>query len=113
MCGRRQKFFRSTKHPAPRRRIFFVKLSEHLYSFLSLDHYTRRQLDRIVMDLAVTRNTVESIEKSLPGLQERFDLQESRLTRLERKVFALWVIGPLLVGGMTFAKNFQTWLTEH
>ena len=64
------------------------------------------------MDLAVTRNTVESIEKNLNGIQVRFDDQGDRLTRLERKVFALWVIGPILLTGIASLSTLKTWFTE-
>ena len=60
------------------------------------DEYTRQRFDRVAEDVAVVRTKVESIEKSLGGIHERYGSQESRLRSLERRVFAIWLIGPSL-----------------
>ncbi len=78
-----------------------------------LDAYTRQRLDRMAVDVAVTRNSVEAIEKNLAGVKEHFENQEFRLLRVERRVFALWLIGPFLVATAVFLKTFKTWLTEN
>ena len=70
-----------------------------------LDDYSRKRLDRLAVDMAVTRSTVEGIEKRLITIGGRFGNHENRLKKLERRVFALWVLGPVLVGAVTFLKN--------
>ena len=52
-----------------------------------LDAYTRQRLDRMAVDVAVTRNSVEAIEKNLAGVKEHFENQEFRLLRVERRVY--------------------------
>lgn len=70
-----------------------------------LDNYSRQRLDRLVVDMAVTRTTVEGIEKRLISIGGRFENHETRLKKVERRVFALWVLGPLLLGAVIFLKN--------
>lgn len=76
------------------------------------DDYTRRRFDRVAEDVAVVRTKVESIEKSLGGVHESYASQESRLRRVERRVFGIWLIGPIALGGVAFLKTFKNWLTE-
>jgi hypothetical protein len=71
-----------------------------------LDTYTRKRLDEVAVDVAVTRNTVETIEKRLSTFCARFGEQETRLKQVERRVFAIWVLGPVLLGIAAFLKNF-------
>ncbi len=78
-----------------------------------LDDYTRRRFDRAVEDVAVTRNKVEGIERFLVAIKDRVEVQETRLVRLERKVFALWLIGPLMVGVFAFLQSFKAWVMEN
>ena len=75
-----------------------------------LDEYTRKRFDQAAEDIAVVRTKVESIEKNLAVFQEQFDLQEMRLGGVERRLFAVWIIGPILVGVVAFLKSFQHWL---
>ncbi len=78
-----------------------------------LDDYTRRRFDRAVEDVAVTRNKVEGIERFLVAIKDRVEVQETRLVRLERKVFALWLIGPLMVGVFAFLQSLKAWVMEN
>ncbi len=78
-----------------------------------LDDYTRRRFDRAVEDVAVTRNKVEGIERFLVAIKDRVEVQETRLVRLERKVFALWLIGPLMVGAFAFLQSLKAWVMEN
>lgn len=75
-----------------------------------LDEYTRQRFDRVADDVAVVRTKVESIEKSLGITQRQFDAQATRLGRLERRLFAMWVFGPIAVGVLAFLKSFTDWL---
>lgn len=77
-----------------------------------LDEYTRRRFDRAAEDIAVVRTKVESIEQNLAVFQEQINSQQTRLGRAERRLFAVWIIGPILVGVAGFLKSFQHWLTE-
>ena len=70
-----------------------------------LDSYTRKKLDRLAVDMAVTRSTVEGIEKGLASIGARFENHETRMRRVERRIFALWVLGPVLLGVVTFLRN--------
>ncbi len=70
-----------------------------------LDTYTRKRLDRLAVDMAVTRSTVEEIEKRLVSIVAHFENHETRMKRVERKIFALWVLGPALLGVVTFLRN--------
>ena len=70
-----------------------------------VDNYTRQRLDRLVVDMAVTRTAVEGMEKQLASIGGRFGNQETRLKKVERKVFALWVLGPALVGLAVFLRH--------
>ena len=76
-----------------------------------LDEYTRRRFDRAAEDIAVVRTKVESIEKSLAGFQEQFDSQQTRLGRVERRLFAVWIIGPILVAVAGYLKSIQNSFT--
>ena len=78
-----------------------------------MDDYTRRRFDRAVEDVAVTRNKVEGIERFLVAIKDRVEVQETRLARLERKVFALWLIGPLMVGVFAFLQSLKAWVMEN
>ena len=78
-----------------------------------LDDYTRRRFDRAVEDVAVTRNKVEGIERFLVAIKDRVEVQETRLVRLERKVFALWLIGPLMVGAFAFPQSLKPSVMEN
>ncbi len=77
-----------------------------------LDEYSRQRLDSMVVDVAVTRSKVEAIELSLSRMCEQSDVQGTRLLRLERRVFTIWVLGPILLGAATFLHSFKTWLLE-
>ena len=70
-----------------------------------LDEYTRQRFDRIADDVAVTRAKVELIEHSLSGVREQFEAQDERLGRVERRVFAMWVLGPIAVGAAAFLNS--------
>jgi len=76
------------------------------------DEYTRGRFDRLVEDAAVTRNKVEMMERHLARLNRRDEEQEARLARAERRIFALWVVGPALVGASLFLQSLKTWLLE-
>ncbi len=76
------------------------------------DEYTQRRFDRMVEDVAVTRNKVEAIERFLGSTRAQFEEQESRLVRLERKIFAVWLIGPVLLGLAAFMQSIRSWLTD-
>ena len=78
-----------------------------------LDDYTRRRFDRAVEDVAVTRNKVEGIERFLVAIKDRVEVQETRLARVERKIFALWLIGPLLVGVFASLRSLRAWVMEN
>ena len=72
----------------------------------------RQRFDRVAEDVAVVRTKVELIEKRLGVVHDQFDSQGTRLGRLERRLFAIWVFGPIAVGGLVFLKFFKNWLTE-
>ena len=78
----------------------------------NLDEYTKQRLDKVAVDVAVTRSMVESMEKNMASIMIQSGTQESRLTRLEKRMFALWVIGPLLLGVATVLHSYKSWLTE-
>lgn len=61
----------------------------------------------------MTRNKVEGIERFLVAIKDRVEVQETRLVRLERKVFALWLIGPLMVGVFAFLQSLKAWVMEN
>lgn len=71
-----------------------------------VDTYTRQRLDGLAVDMAATRSTVEAIDRRLVGLCTRLSDQEARLKKAERRVFAIWVLGPVLLGVITFFRNF-------
>lgn len=73
----------------------------------------QRRFDRLIEDVAATRARVEEIHQGLGHLRAEAEEQRSRLGRLERRVFALWVIGPVLVGALATLKSFRTWMLEH
>ena len=74
------------------------------------DAYTRQRFDRLVEDTAVTRNKVEAIEQHLLHLKRRSEAQSQRLAQAERRIFALWVIGPALLGAGLFLQSVKAWL---
>ena len=74
------------------------------------DGYVQGRFDRMVEDVAITRSKVESMEKNLAVIHERYDSHEARLSRLERKMFALWLVGPLLLGVAVALGNMRVWL---
>ncbi|MCZ6627168.1 MAG: hypothetical protein O7E56_02960 [SAR324 cluster bacterium] len=78
-----------------------------------LDEYSRQRLDRVAIDVAFTRNTVQAIKDNFSSVKEQFENQESRLIRVERRVFALWIIGPIAIAGTSFLKTFKTWFMEN
>jgi hypothetical protein len=73
----------------------------------------QRRFDRLIEDVAATRARVEAIHQSLAHLRSAAEEQRTRLGRLERQVFALWVIGPALMGAVATLKTFRTWLLEN
>lgn len=80
-------------------------------SFADLsDGYTQGRFDRMAEDVAITRSKVESMERNLAVIHERYDSHEARLSRLERKLFALWLVGPLLLGLAVALGNMRAWL---
>jgi len=80
-------------------------------SFAGLsDGYAQGRFDRMAEDVAITRSKVESMEKGLAVIHERHDAHEARLSRLERKLFALWLVGPLLLGAAAAMGNMRAWL---
>jgi len=77
-----------------------------------LDEYTRCRFDRMAENVAVTRNKVEAIERHFCRLRGESEAQERRLGKLERKVAALWIVGPALVGLAALLANLKTWFLE-
>lgn len=77
-----------------------------------LDAYSQRRLDRMAEDVAVTRHKVEAIERLLSARGQELREQEGRLDRLERRLFALWVLGPILVGGAMVLQSLKSWFSE-
>ncbi len=73
------------------------------------DGYTQGRFDRMAVDVAITRSKVESIEKNLAAIDDRYQRQEERVVRLERKMFALWLIGPLALGVAALLGNLRGW----
>lgn len=76
---------------------------------ISTDDYRRRRFDVMAENVAVTRTKVESIEKTIVSAQARHEKQEERLVKLERKVFALWLIAPIVLGISAAMVNARTW----
>ena len=76
------------------------------------DEDTRERMDRMAEDVAVTRNKVEAIERILSANRGESNVYRDRLGRLERKVFAIWILGPIVVGGAALVPTLRTWLTE-
>ena len=76
------------------------------------DAYTRERMDRMAEDVAVTRNKVEAIERILTANRGESNVYRDRLGRLERKVFAIWILGPIVVGGAALVQTLRTLLTE-
>ena len=74
--------------------------------------YTRERIDRMADDVAVTRNKVEAIERILAANQGDSHEYRDRLGRLERKVFAIWILAPLVMGGAALVQTLRAWLTE-
>ena len=79
---------------------------------LSHEIHWRERLNRIQVDVAITRTKVESIEKSLAAMREETISHNGRLGALERKMFSLWLIGPLFLGVAAFFNTIRTWLLE-
>ena len=75
------------------------------------DAYTRERMDRMAEDVAVTRNKVEAIERILTANRGESNVYRDRLGRMERKVFAIWILGPIGVVGAAFVQTWRPWLT--
>lgn len=79
-----------------------------------MNEYTQKRFDQLAEDVAVTRIKVEAIEKSLCRFHTERLGQETRISQLEKKVFSLFFIGPVLLGGVAFmslfVNTFKTWL---
>jgi len=71
-----------------------------------VDTYTRKRLDSVADDVAATRSTVEAIEHRLVGMCRQLNGYDTRLKKVERRVFTLWMLGPVLLGLATFLKTF-------
>lgn len=67
-----------------------------------MEAYTRQRLDQVAEDCAYTRSKIEMIERTLSDFRVQERHQEGRLIRLEKRLFALWVVGPFLVGLTVF-----------
>ena len=76
------------------------------------DAYTRERMDRMAEDVAVTRNKVVAIERILTANRGESHEYRDRLGKLERKVFAIWILWPIVVGGSALVQTLRTWLTE-
>ncbi|MDH4225324.1 MAG: hypothetical protein OEW12_06735 [Deltaproteobacteria bacterium] len=72
-----------------------------------MDEYHKMRLDRIAEDVAVTRNKVESMERVLALGQSHLDGMDKRVQGLERKMFSLWLVGPLLLGAAALYQNLK------
>ena len=75
-----------------------------------LDEYIRKRFDRVADDVAIVRTKVESIERNLGAAQIRFDAHDTRLGRLERRLFAIWIFGPIAIGTLAFLKAITHWM---
>lgn len=70
------------------------------------DTYTRQRLDGLADDVAATRSLVEHMDKNLSRVCGGLMDQDARLKKVERRVFAIWLLGPVLLGLATFLKTF-------
>ena len=77
------------------------------------DGYSRERMDRISEDVAVTRSKVEAMERLLTANMSESRETRERLGKVERRVFALWVLGPIVGGAVAILQSLKVWITEH
>ena len=51
---------------------------------------------------------LESIETFITESRAKDDSQDSRLGKLENRVFFIWVVGPFLIGALGFLEQIKT-----
>ena len=74
-----------------------------------MDPYLRQRLDQVAEDAAIARVMLETLERNLMDSRLAGQQQEKRLDQVERRVFALWIVGPVMVGVVMVLNIFKTW----
>ena len=74
-----------------------------------MDPYLRQRLDSLSQDSAIAGEKLDQIERHLLDFHTETKKQEERLDRLERRLYALWLIGPFVVGGGVFLNALKSW----
>lgn len=62
-------------------------------------------------NVAVIRGKVDAMERNLDRLSRHAAEQTERLTRVEKRVFAVWLLGPVALGTVALLGTLRTWLT--
>lgn len=74
--------------------------------------YDQQRFDDMAENVAVIRGKVDTMERNLDQLNRHAAEQTERLTRVEKRVFAVWLLGPVALGTAALLGTLRTWLTE-
>ncbi len=72
--------------------------------------YAQQRFDEVADNVAVIRGKVDAMERNLDQLSRHTAAQTERLTRVEKRVFAVWLLGPVALGTVALLGTLRTWL---
>lgn len=73
--------------------------------------YAQQRFDEVADNVAVIRGKVDAMERNLDQMNRHAAEQTERLTRVEKRVFAVWLLGPVALGTVALLGTLRTWLT--
>ena len=68
------------------------------------------KIDKMMVDVAVVLSQVKAIMAGMAEHRDTHQRQEVRLQKLERRVFAVWIIGPIALAVVGSLKAIKDWI---